>query len=146
MKPQFSDMMSTSNFFWRCFISLVKFSYWSMFHAIIITGSGIMTVFFYKGMIRDPEIGNTPVWVLPNIWRLGWVMNAKFGTNVPNRMLLNAAKFQGYRWGGGGGGVISTHTQTHTLIRVNKGYSQSAVTCLKLTIETLERGLKYLQN
>ena len=30
-------------FSWRCFVSLVKFSYWSKFHLNIITGSGIMT-------------------------------------------------------------------------------------------------------
>ena len=83
-------------FFWCCFVSLVKFSYWSMFHVNIFTGSGIMTIFFYKGLTRNPEIGNTPVWVLPNIWRLGQVMDTKFGTNVSNKMLLNAAKFQGY--------------------------------------------------
>ena len=83
-------------FFWRCFVSLVKFSCWSKFHVNIITDSGIMTIFFYKGLTRNPEIGNTPVWVLPNIWRLGRVMDTKFGTNVSNRMLLNAAKFQGY--------------------------------------------------
>ena len=84
------------NFFWHCFVSLVKVSYWSTFHVNIISASGIMTIFFYKGLTRNPEIGNTPVWVLPNIWRLGRVMDTKFGTNVFNRMLLNAAKFQGY--------------------------------------------------
>ena len=82
-------------FFWRCFVSPVKFSHWSMFHVNIITVSGIMTIFFYKGLTRNPVIGNTPVWVLPNIWRLAQVMDTKFGTNVFNRMLLNAAKFQG---------------------------------------------------
>ena len=96
-------------FFWRCFVSLVKFSYWSKFHVNIITGSGIMTIFFYKGLTRNPEIGNTLVWVLSNIWRLGRVMNTKFGANVSNRILLNAEKFQGYsfycfwgktNWGG----------------------------------------------
>ena len=66
------------------------------FHVNIITGSGIMTIFFYKGLTRNPEMGNTHVWVLPNIWRLGWVMDTKLGTNVSNRMLLNAVKFQGY--------------------------------------------------
>ena len=83
-------------FFWRCFVSLVKFSYWSIFHVNIITGSWIITIFFYKGLTRNPEIGNTPVWVLPYIWRLGQVMDAKFGTNVFIKILLNAAKFQGY--------------------------------------------------
>ena len=77
--------------FWRCFISLVKFSYWSKFHVNIITGSGIMTIFFYKGLTRNPEIGNNPVWILPNIWRLGQVMDTKFGANVSDRMLPNAA-------------------------------------------------------
>ena len=83
-------------FFWRCIVSLAKFSYWSKFHANIITGSGIMTIFFYKGLTRNPEIGNTPVWVLPNIWRLERVMDTKLGTNFSNRKLLNAVNFQGY--------------------------------------------------
>ena len=80
------------NFFWSCFVFLVKFSYWSKFHVNISTGSGIMKIFFYKGLTRNPEIGNTPVRIFPNIWRLGWVMD----TNVSNRMFLNAAKFHGY--------------------------------------------------
>ena len=79
-------------FFWRCFFSLVKFGYWSKFHINIITGSGIMTIFFYNALTRNPDMGNTPVWVLPNIWRLGRVMDTKFGKNVSNRMLLKAAK------------------------------------------------------
>ena len=40
-------------------LSLVKFSYWSRFHVINITGSGVMTIYFYKGLTRNPEIGNT---------------------------------------------------------------------------------------
>ena len=71
-------------------------SYWSKFHANVITGSGIMTIFFYKVLTRNPEIGNTPVWALPYILRLGQVMDTKFGTNVSNKKLLNTAKFQGY--------------------------------------------------
>ena len=92
---QFSDMAS-SLIFWRCFVSLVKFSYCSKFHVNIITDCVIMTIFFYKGLTRNPEIGNTPVWVLPNICRLGRVMETKFGTNVSNKMLPNAATCQGY--------------------------------------------------
>ena len=84
------------NFFWRSHVSLVKSTYWSKFHVNIITGPGIMTIFFYKGLTSNPEIGNTPVWVLTNIWRLGQAMDTNFGTNVSNRMLLNAAKFQHY--------------------------------------------------
>ena len=82
--------------FWRCFVSLVKFSYWFTFHVSIITGSGFMTIFFCKELTRNPEIGNTPVWVLPNIWILGWVRDPKCGTNASNKMLLNAAKCQSY--------------------------------------------------
>ena len=79
-----------------CLVSLVKFSYLSKFHVNIITGSEIMNIFVYKGMNRNPEIGNTFVWVLPNIWRLGRVRNTKFGVNVSNDKLLNAANYQGY--------------------------------------------------
>ena len=61
-----------------------------------MTEFGVMTIFFYKGFPRNPDIENTPVWVLPNIWRLAEFMDTKFGMNVSNRMLLNAAKFQGY--------------------------------------------------
>ena len=59
--------------FRRWFDSLVKFIYWFKFHVNIITGSGVTTICFYKGLTRNPEIGNTPVWVWPNIWRLGRV-------------------------------------------------------------------------
>ena len=55
-----------------------------------------MTIYFYKGLARYPEIGNTLVWVLPNIWRLERVRNNKFGMGVFNKMLLNAAKCQGH--------------------------------------------------
>ena len=79
-----------------CFVFFVKFSYWSKFHVNIITGFGVMNIFFYKWLTRNPEIGNTPVWVLPNIWRLGRIRDTKFGTDVSNEMLLNAAKYQGY--------------------------------------------------
>ena len=82
-------------FFWCCFISLVKFSYLSKFHVDIITGSRVTTISFYKGLTRNPETENTPVWVLPNIWRLDWVMNTKLCTNVSIKILLNAAKCQG---------------------------------------------------
>ena len=96
MTPQFPNMMSTFNFFWHYFVSLVKFSYWSKFCVNIITSSGIMTISFYKVLTRNLKIRNTPIWVSPNIWRLGRVMDTKFGMNVSNRMLVNAAKFQGY--------------------------------------------------
>ena len=45
-----------------------------------------MPISFYKRLTRNLEIGNTPVWVLPTIWRMGPVTNIKFGTNVSNKM------------------------------------------------------------
>ena len=73
-------------FFWRCFVS-----FWL---SSLVTGPSFMSIsslvlelwIFYKGLTRNPEIRNTPVWVLRNIWILGRVMNTKFGTNVSNRM------------------------------------------------------------
>ena len=72
--------------FWRQFVSLVKFRYWFKFHVNIIIGSAVMTIFFYKGLTRILEIGNTPVWVLPNLWRLRQVRDTKFSMNVSNEM------------------------------------------------------------
>ena len=76
--------------FGRCFVFLTKFSYWSTFRVNTITGSGVITIYFYKGLTRNPEIGNTPVSVLPNIWRLGQVGDTIFGKDVSNEMSLNA--------------------------------------------------------
>ena len=90
MASQFTDKTSSSIF---CdVVSLVKFIYRSTFHVNIINGSGVMTIFLYKGLTRNPEIWNNPV----NSWRLGQVRDSKFGTNVSNEILQNAAKCQGY--------------------------------------------------
>ena len=91
----FTDM-TLASIFLCCFVSLVKFSYWSKFHISIITGSRAMTIFFYKGLTRNPEIRNTLLCVLPNTWRLGQVGDTKFSTNIFNKLLLNAAKCKGY--------------------------------------------------
>ena len=86
-----------------------------------------MTIFFYKWLTRNLEIRNTPVRVLPNIWTLGQVRDTKFGTNVSNKILLNAAKCQGYSfyrfWVIQGKPTVGVklpppHTHTHTQIRV----------------------------
>ena len=71
-----------ANFFNVFVLFLSKFSYWSKFHVNIITGSEVMTIFVYKGLSRNPEIRNTPVWVSSNIWTLGQVRDTKFGKNV----------------------------------------------------------------
>ena len=91
----FTDM-TLASIFLCCFVSLVKFSYWSKFHISFITGSRAMTIFFYKGLTRNPEIRNTLLCVLPNTWRLGQVGDTKFSTNIFNKLLLNAAKCKGY--------------------------------------------------
>ena len=82
--------------FRRCFVSHLNYGYWSKFDVNIITGSGVMAIFFCKGLTRNTEIENTPVWALPNIWRLGQVRHTKFGTDVTNEMWLNTAKYPGY--------------------------------------------------
>ena len=97
------DMTSSSSFFdvfltffvVVFFVSLVKFSYCSKFHVNVITCSGVRQ-FFYKGLTRNRKIRITPVWVLPNIWRLGQVRDSKFSTNISNEMSLNAVKCQCY--------------------------------------------------
>ena len=83
-------------FFSWFFVSLVNFSYWSRSHVNIITGSGVITIFFYKRLTSNPKIRNNPVWVFPNIWRLGQVRDTKLCTNFSNQMWVNAAKCQGY--------------------------------------------------
>ena len=49
-----------------------------------------------KWLTRIPKIEYTPIWVLGNIFRLELVTHTKFDTGVPNEMLINAAKRQGY--------------------------------------------------
>ena len=78
------------------FSFIVEFSYCYKFHYNIITGSGVMKICFYKGLARNTEIENTPVWVLTNILRPGQVNNIKLGTNISDKILLNAEKCQGY--------------------------------------------------
>ena len=47
-------------FFGGSVVFLVKFSYWSKFHVNIMTGSGVMTIFVYNRLTRNPEIGILP--------------------------------------------------------------------------------------
>ena len=114
MTSHFSDMTS-----WSIFFDVVLFLLLSLGTTqSSMSISSSLTIFFNKGLTRNPEIRNTLVWLLPNIWRLRWVMDTKFGMNVSNRMLLNAAKCQGYSfyrfwvikgkptWRGGGGKII----------------------------------------
>ena len=45
-------------YFWRDFVSVINFSYWAKFHVSIITGSGVITFFCYKGW---PEIQKSEI-------------------------------------------------------------------------------------
>ena len=147
--------------FRRCCVYLVNFSYWSKFHVNVITGSGVVTTCVYKGLTRNPEIRNTPVWVFPEIWRLGRVENTIFGTNVSNKKILNTAKYQGYSFyhfwvikdnkrsvrsprlshthaNTGTHTHTHTHTYTHTQIRIPfKGLSLKQIQQIFLECESL---------
>ena len=59
------DITSSTIFFWRCFASFINFIYWSKFRVNIVTGSRVMTIFFYRRLTRNLEIGSTHVWIFP---------------------------------------------------------------------------------
>ena len=82
--------------FWRCFVSRVRFTYWSKFHVDIATDSGVMINLLLQEIDQKYRNRKYPIWVLPNIWKLEQVRNTKFGMQVSNRLWLNAAKSQGY--------------------------------------------------
>ena len=130
---QFTDITSSSKFLTRR-VSLAKF------HVSIITGSGVMTIFVYKGLNRKPEIGNTSVWVLPNIWRLRGVRDTKCGKNVSNGKSLNNPKCQGYIfyrfWVIKGRPTGAGQKYRPILIRVNSGV------CLSTNDLLLPPGIK----
>ena len=62
--------------------------------SLLVLGFGVMTIFVYNRLTRNPEIGNTPseFWAISGHWTLGQVRYTKFGRNVSNK-LLNATKF-----------------------------------------------------
>ena len=92
--PKFVNMTSSSNFFNVLVFPLSSF--FSKFHFNISTGSGVMTIFVCKGLIRNQEIGNSCVWILPYNWGQGWARASKFDTNISNKMLLSPTKCHGY--------------------------------------------------
>ena len=64
-------------FFWCCLVSFAKFSYWSKFHVNIITGSGIMTIFFIRDWpeIRKSEIPPSEFFPISRDWDELWIPN-----------------------------------------------------------------------
>ena len=96
--PQLSVMTSLSKF-----LDVVLFPL-----SGLVTGSSLMSIswlflvlwqFFFLQRI-DQKTGNGKYHCLSSfqIWRLGWVRDTKFRTNVSNKMLLNATKCQGYNF------------------------------------------------
>ena len=69
-------------------VSLVKFNYWFKFHVNIITGSGIVAIFFYKRLTRNPEIENTPSELCPISGDCGEL-------GIPNMNTVNVGRGEG---------------------------------------------------
>ena len=95
MASQFFDMTSSSNFFG---VVLFVLSSLVTSPSFVSISSQVLELWQFS-FIRDwPEIWNseTAVWVLPDIWRPRQIRDTKFGTNVSNKSLMNAAKCQGY--------------------------------------------------
>ena len=92
MMSQFANMMPLSIFYASVFFlsSLVTVPSFLWISLLVLE----LWQIFYKGLTRNLEIRNTSVWVLPNIWRLGWIRDAKFGTNVPDKNLLHTENCQ----------------------------------------------------
>ena len=61
MASQFFDMTSSLIPFEGVLFLLSSLVTGLKFHVNVITGSGDMTIFFFKGLTRNPEIGNTIV-------------------------------------------------------------------------------------
>ena len=109
MTSQYSDMKSSSNFF--------------------------VVLFLLLSLVNYPSFMSILSLVL-ELWQFfSFIRNIKFGTNVSNKMLLNAAKCQGYnfyrflyrqllRENQQGEGVLPTvpppslHKHTHTLTQI----------------------------
>ena len=95
-RQKFPDMTSSSIFFNVAVFLL----------SCLITGPSLISISplvleswqfsFITGLTRNLEIGNSPVLILPSIWRLGWVREIKFDTNFFNEKLLNAVKCQSH--------------------------------------------------
>ena len=136
MTSQFTDIASSSKLFDVVLFLLSNLVTSPSFMSI----SSLVLELWQFSFIRDwPEIRKSEIPTsefcpLSEDW-------SKFGANVSNRMLLNAAKFQGYSFyrfwvikgkpteGGAGGGKI-----TPTLIRVNRMLQLSSLGWLEIFI------------
>ena len=101
----------------------VKFSCWSKFHVNIITGSAIMTISFYKGLTRNPEIPPSELCPISGDWGELWMPNlarmslTEYYWKLQNSRVTAFIIFELLRENQLGGGVKLA--PPHTQIRVN---------------------------
>ena len=91
MTSQFADMTLSLNYF-----DVVLFLLSILLLLLVQVSCQHQQWSWYRGFTRNPEFGDTPVWVLLDIWRLGEGRNTKFGSDIFNKMLLSAVKCNGY--------------------------------------------------
>ena len=106
------------------FVSFVKFSYSSKFHVNIITGSGIMTILFYKGLTKNPEIGIPPSGFCPISWDGGKLWIPRFSRMSLIEyywMLQNSRCYSFYCFWVIKGVKVSPQTKLHIRISGTKG-------------------------
>ena len=83
-------------FVWRRHVPFVTFIYLSKFHVSIITGSGVMTIFVYKGFYEKFRNWKPPLLSFVQYLETGAIEDTKFDINVSNEKLIDAAKCHVY--------------------------------------------------
>ena len=74
-------------FFWHCLFLLSSLVTGSNFMSISLLVLELWQFSFIRVDQKSPEIGNTPIWVLHNIWGLGPVRDTKVVTNISRKYL-----------------------------------------------------------
>ena len=97
-KLQWRHNLLNCQFFWRFFVSLNKFSYWSKWNVNIITDSGVMTIFFHKGLTRNLKIEKKKAefCLISSDWGKLEIPNLPWMSMIMLIMLLNVGEFQVY--------------------------------------------------
>ena len=94
MTSQFAKMTSSSIFFdvVLCFLSSLDGASFKSISSLVLE---LRQFTFIRDGQKIQKSKKKKILVLPNIWRLEQVRDTKFGTDIFNEMLLNAAKCQG---------------------------------------------------
>ena len=97
MASQFADMTPLS-FFSCCFVSLVKFSYWSKFrlNITLVLEFWQFTFIWDWPEIQKSEIPPSEFCPISRDWDELGIPNLAKISLIMSRMLLNVAKYQGY--------------------------------------------------